>query len=289
MKIVTGFSLLSLLACTGAFAPPSTVTQAPTATSNTELQSSFIGGRRYGGYGGYGRGGYGGGYGYNDQYQFKGNSRTGTSVSERDVLYNTPSTMYDNVNGRNLGSGGTGYTATEVENMRGQQYGGYGGYGYGYGGRGGYGPYSNGYRNGMGYNTRGYNNMYYSNNYRPNIRNNYAGNLMLRNRSSPLSRAGYGYGTGYGYDIAPRKFNDEMELPNGYIMPKIDVQGDSLKTWAIMNPLVEQVQVFLKTEGRPLNANLELWQGPDNTPQKVSCVLSRAKRGVLLQSSATVH
>jgi hypothetical protein len=50
----------------------------------------------------------------------------------------------------------------------------------------------------------------------------------------------------------------------------IDIQGGSLKTWTFPNSRVESVQVFLKTEGRPLNANLEVWQGPDNTPMQVA-------------------
>jgi hypothetical protein len=33
---------------------------------------------------------------------------------------------------------------------------------------------------------------------------------------------------------------------------------------------VKRVQVILKTEGRPLNANIDLWQGPDNCPQKIA-------------------
>lgn len=51
------------------------------------------------------------------------------------------------------------------------------------------------------------------------------------------------------------------------------VQGGSLETWSFPSPDVETVQVRLETEGRPLNAHVELWQGPNNSPQQMKVYL----------------
>jgi hypothetical protein len=58
------------------------------------------------------------------------------------------------------------------------------------------------------------------------------------------------------------KFRDNSEAA-------VVVHGDSLKTWTISSPAIEKVFVRMNTEGRPLEAVIELWQGPDNTPQKI--------------------
>ena len=89
-------------------------------------------------------------------------------------------------------------------------------------------------------------------------------------RDAPFAAASSGIPLGMaGGPIAPAEgmmmASDIWESPQ----KRIVIQGNSLKTCTFDNG-VERVLLGLRTDGRPLNANIELWQGPDNAPQTMA-------------------
>ena len=89
-----------------------------------------------------------------------------------------------------------------------------------------------------------------------------------------------GYGGGPNYfnggmrnrgDVGYGGYSGSRYLQNIWdTLPAVKIQGDALRTWSFTTHRVERVQVFLKSEGRPINANIECWQGPDNTPLRLN-------------------
>ena len=49
--------------------------------------------------------------------------------------------------------------------------------------------------------------------------------------------------------------------------PEVVVQGGGLRTWS--HRCSDRVQVVLRSDGRPFDAEVELWKGPNNTPFRV--------------------
>lgn len=75
---------------------------------------------------------------------------------------------------------------------------------------------------------------------------------------------------GYGAALASSSGPGGSKITNIWdSLAPVRVQGDTLRTWSFESVAVERVQVLMKTGGRPLNADVELWQGPDNTPQRM--------------------
>lgn len=66
----------------------------------------------------------------------------------------------------------------------------------------------------------------------------------------------------------------------------IRVEGNSLKTWSFLSPSYERVRINLETDGRPLNAEVDCWVGPDNTPYKMRAYV---ENGLISPLNVTVE
>lgn len=82
----------------------------------------------------------------------------------------------------------------------------------------------------------------------------------------------------YGYFSSSLRSGDVIRSIWEDSRPTI-VQGGSLVTWSFANPDIEWIHVLLKSEGRPVDADVQLWHGPDNIPQRMQVYVEDALSG----------
>merc|ERR1712230_249755 len=71
------------------------------------------------------------------------------------------------------------------------------------------------------------------------------------------------------FPIAANVVADVVDMPSPECTTSsMTIQGGALRTYPF-DPSVDSVQVLLKTDGRPLNARIELLQGPNNNKQVI--------------------
>ena len=70
------------------------------------------------------------------------------------------------------------------------------------------------------------------------------------------------------------KMNTRNNNENAFSL--FPIQSGSLRTWSYKSPDVERIKVNLKSDGRPVDASIELWNGPDNTPSKMRVYLVKS-------------
>merc|ERR1712127_748076 len=71
------------------------------------------------------------------------------------------------------------------------------------------------------------------------------------------------------FPIAANVVADIVDAPSAdCVDASTTIQGGALRTYPF-DPTVDSVQVLLQTDGRPLNARIELLQGPNNNKQVI--------------------
>ena len=71
------------------------------------------------------------------------------------------------------------------------------------------------------------------------------------------------------FPVAANVVADDVDQPSAEaIFSSTTIQGGALRTYPF-DPTVDSVECLLKTDGRPLNARIELLQGPNNNKQVI--------------------